>query len=443
VNNVGQQAQELIDSNAHDEAIELLTNSLIVYPNHLKLYQLLGRVLEGRSDESDVESCFAGFLSQRIQEQYFMFDKVEFSPIEDGLFTLQHLHDRETTPCKSKCLAECSHLHRFQGKMMTSARASLLSVESGSVWFDGHNTVAFDKHNRVIEESVVGNIAPVVLATKNVKPVNFTKKVVLLASRGSNNYFHWLFDILPKIKLLEDAGIDYLNNTVFVVYSFTQKFQIETLQLLGIKRKNIHETMSSGCLVTSNEVFVPILNNVMGLRAGKWLTDWLFTRFTALSESNSESKVEDKANRKLLISRDPETSHGRHIENLEEFNNYFIERGYDLVIPDRLEFLDQVKLFSQAVSVVGPHGAGLANILFCRSSTRILELYGAHFAPCYWAISEIKGLEYSNVACNALGYKGTEVAQLSRLEKFRTLDSRRSSGFVVDMQSVARLASNI
>ena len=36
-------------------------------------------------------------------------------------------------------------------------------------------------------------------------------------------------------------------------------------------------------------------------------------------------------------------------------------------------FLDQVKLFYHAKTIVGLHGAGFANIIFCQPGTKILE----------------------------------------------------------------------
>jgi capsular polysaccharide biosynthesis protein len=45
--------------------------------------------------------------------------------------------------------------------------------------------------------------------------------------------------------------------------------------------------------------------------------------------------------------------------------------------------------------VVGAHGAGLANLLFCTPGTKVLELFAPRCVNlCYWVISNHAGLNY-------------------------------------------------
>ena len=56
---------------------------------------------------------------------------------------------------------------------------------------------------------------------------------------------------------------------------------------------------------------------------------------------------------------------------------------------------DQVALFHRAECVVGPHGAGLTNLLFCRSGTPVIEI-GTPYRPwaCFYEIAHHRGLDY-------------------------------------------------
>src|SRR5262249_33691278 len=49
------------------------------------------------------------------------------------------------------------------------------------------------------------------------------------------------------------------------------------------------------------------------------------------------------------------------------------KRGYEVVTPGSLSFAEQVQLFRGARLIVGPHGAGLTNIVFCEPGTIVYE----------------------------------------------------------------------
>jgi capsular polysaccharide biosynthesis protein len=56
-------------------------------------------------------------------------------------------------------------------------------------------------------------------------------------------------------------------------------------------------------------------------------------------------------------------------------NSTATARGLDFIVhKGEGSFRDQIELFKRAVAVVGPHGAGLANILFCEQTTAVIEL---------------------------------------------------------------------
>jgi capsular polysaccharide biosynthesis protein len=69
--------------------------------------------------------------------------------------------------------------------------------------------------------------------------------------------------------------------------------------------------------------------------------------------------------------------------------------GFDVIDPGELSFREQVELFSQASVVIAPHGAALANLVFCRPATRILEIFSPRYVSiCYWPLACINNLAY-------------------------------------------------
>ena len=71
---------------------------------------------------------------------------------------------------------------------------------------------------------------------KILKKLKGTVFSLLIGGGGNYNYWHWLLDIIPKIKILEKDidNIDY-----FLFPNIEKKFQQETLHLLNIPPKKI------------------------------------------------------------------------------------------------------------------------------------------------------------------------------------------------------------
>jgi hypothetical protein len=102
---------------------------------------------------------------------------------------------------------------------------------------------------------------------------------------------------------------------------------------------------------------------------------------------------------------------------LEEF---LAAQGFTSVVPEDLTPAEQIRLFLHADMVVGAHGAGMANLLFCPPGTRVLEMAPlAAFRPQFWMIAEKLGLAYGVLPCPAPG--GMNGALTVDFKRFRAL----------------------
>ena len=72
--------------------------------------------------------------------------------------------------------------------------------------------------------------------------------------------------------------------------------------------------------------------------------------------------------------------------------------------PGALGVQEQIDLFAGAEVVVAPHGAALANLVFCPPGVRVLELFHPRYVnPCYWAIADNPGADYRYLVCGRDG----------------------------------------
>jgi capsular polysaccharide biosynthesis protein len=62
---------------------------------------------------------------------------------------------------------------------------------------------------------------------------------------------------------------------------------------------------------------------------------------------------------------------------------------------EQMSFADQMQLFESAACIVAPHGAGLANLVFCKTDTSVIEIFPpAPVNVCYWLLSQQVSLLY-------------------------------------------------
>ena len=199
-----------------------------------------------------------------------------------------------------------------------------------------------------------------------------------ITSTGNTGYFHWIFESLPRLKLLEGVidQIDYL----IVPYNL-KRFHLETLNLLGFSEDRLLKIKDGTHLLCEN-LFVPSLP-VGAAGMSKWIFDFLSESFTP------EDVVEPY--RLIYISR--KDALYRKIINEKEVEDCLREIGFEMVQMSELPFLEQVKICAEARIVVGPHGAGLSNAVFCRNA-KILEIFSPSYAGSFCNLANQHANEY-------------------------------------------------
>lgn len=99
---------------------------------------------------------------------------------------------------------------------------------------------------------------------------------------------------------------------------------------------------------------------------------------------------------RLYITRD--RARRRRVANEGEVWAQLEPRGFVKLRPEELTWAEQINAFRQAKVVVGPHGAALANLMFCRPGTTVVELFNRSYVNgLYWRLAALLGLDYRPV----------------------------------------------
>ncbi|OZH55087.1 hypothetical protein AFK68_06810, partial [Hydrocoleum sp. CS-953] len=210
-------------------------------------------------------------------------------------------------------------------------------------------------------------------------------KVAVLSVLSGNVYFHWMVDLLPRIKILRQ-GINLEEIDWFVVNDYQQPFQRETLKSLGVREEKILAS-DRHPHIQAKELVVPSYPSYLG-----WLQPWglKFLREVFLrGVTNNKSDFSER----IYIGRG--NARYRRVMNEEEVVEILSQLGFTYITPESMSLENQIATFAHAKIIVAPHGSGLTNIVFCNPGTKVIELFSPHYLRYYyWHISQLLGLEH-------------------------------------------------
>jgi len=200
----------------------------------------------------------------------------------------------------------------------------------------------------------------------------------VFSQAGEDNFFHWLFDVLPKFKLLEWAGAipDHF------LISSEKRFQKESLSLLGLHPELII-SLKDGELYQCEKAII----FTQALIFSRWRCLFLRELFSKWMADDIEPGF------RLYVTRKNELR--RRITNEVEVESLLAGYGFVVVNPATLSLREQINIFSQAECVVASHGGALANIVFASDGCKLIELFSPGYVNCcFWGIASIIGVTY-------------------------------------------------
>ena len=87
--------------------------------------------------------------------------------------------------------------------------------------------------------------------------------------------------------------------------------------------------------------------------------------------------------------------------NEAEIKKYLLKNNFILVKLHDIKFIDQVELFYNAECIVGLHGGGFANLVFCKPGTKVVELRSSNAGTPIENLAKKNNLNYSSVIVEA------------------------------------------
>ncbi len=219
---------------------------------------------------------------------------------------------------------------------------------------------------------------------------------------GNFNYWHWMFDILPRFHILDSALKSIEEIDYFLFPNTGMKFQIESLDLLNIPKtkrlSSLHyrHILADEIIITSHPY--TLLNNpsIDSLKIPNWIFDYLRKKFLDKVIKTTYLKTFPE---KIYINRKDSSSVVRHITNLDETEDTLKNHNFSSLTMSDYSFSEQVALFYNAKEVIGLHGAGFANIIFSRENTKIIEMRSNTSGDVIKNLAINNKLKYFDITC--------------------------------------------
>lgn len=194
------------------------------------------------------------------------------------------------------------------------------------------------------------------------------------------NYFHWMLDSLTRLRVREQLP----EPTRILLPRADAPYIRETLELLGLADQV--ECPEARCVQPERYYFCSPT-----AMTGVWNPEG----FNWLRQAFSGCYAETGSRGPVFLTRRGTT---RIPEDLEALEDIFRQAGFEIVNPGILSVREQIALTSGATAIAGIHGASLTNLLWARSGTPVLELFGpGYLNGCYEQISWQSQLKYSPV----------------------------------------------
>jgi capsular polysaccharide biosynthesis protein len=181
-----------------------------------------------------------------------------------------------------------------------------------------------------------------------------------------SNYAHWLFDSLPRLS-------DHVRPDAYpklLLGNKTSDFQLQSLACLGWSRESLLSPEME--LVRCRRLHVHMVSEASGVPHPECICNIRERLIESAGGTNSAPGI-----KRVYISRQKTR---RKIVNHIEIEPVLRKYGFEEVFCEELSYQEQVRLFSRAEAVFGPHGAGTVNAMFAPKGAVLIEA----FNPLVW-----------------------------------------------------------
>lgn len=214
------------------------------------------------------------------------------------------------------------------------------------------------------------------------------RAIYLLTPEAEGNFYHWIFDCLPRLQLMRShMGAD-LSDVAIVLHQKVAPYEKESLRLGNCDTSQRLRLGKAEVLACSNMLVPKIFPDSPESRAEK--VQLLNAFFQNVGLPSGGNACEGQA---YYISRS--AARKRRVRNESELIAKLESIGIEALQLESHTLEDQIRYFRQAHTVIAPHGAGLVLSAFMPKGATLIEIMNRHCPKHFFKhIAEARGLCY-------------------------------------------------
>jgi capsular polysaccharide biosynthesis protein len=207
---------------------------------------------------------------------------------------------------------------------------------------------------------------------------------ICVTPEATGNYYHWMVDLLPRLALLKEVAGKFDDVEQILINGCNAPYEKASLTQVGAplnKLRYVHRQ----CRFHIEHAIIPSMDH-----SSRTVAPWKIRALRAMIDA---AGVANHTSARIYISR--RRAAVRRILNEAEFAWLLEKNGFTLVELETMPWSKQVSLFSNAEMILAPHGAALANLVFCRPGTLVAEIgTRAGYREFYWRLAASASLQY-------------------------------------------------
>jgi len=212
------------------------------------------------------------------------------------------------------------------------------------------------------------------------KLLQIKQKAILISSIKEDNFFHWIFDTLIKLKLFE-KNLSFKKFPI-IFRDKLNKYQKKMLRIFDIKNKIIY---TNGKSFFAKNLIIPTIPSppIYSKPALIWL------RNNFLKNIDNQNTIY----KRIYISRN-DALH-RKIINDDEISLFLKKYNFKTLILSKMSLEQQINSFRNAEIIILPHGSGASHLLFAKKNCKVLELQSpSQINNSFCCMSQLLGYKY-------------------------------------------------
>ena len=289
----------------------------------------------------------------------------------------------------------------------------LIEIKKGRIFTDCNTNVAYITQNNQLtnfsfqqnKDSIgsINNNFVLKFGTPKIKKKVKGNVLSLIQGASGNNYWHWLFDLLPKVEILNFSS--KIKNFDYYYIPNLNKYIIDSLKVYGIKKNQLINSQKYKHLEADKVFF---LENIY-LKKGsfqKQFENIPYIVIKAIRNKFLKYKRKKFNYKKIYIDRSDSKFIHYHFYKNTEIIKKLKDKKFGIFKLSTLSIFDQISLFNTSKVILGLHGAGFANVIFCKKKTKIYEIIRKNEFKrnAIKTISDLTGLKHKKIVIKKYKY---------------------------------------